>query len=162
MKRAQRGQLPLVEAVKKLQSELMGGPAAGQPDAVANAKKIVLLLLGAAYQRFLGALEEQQEVMAGIADCMMNAYAMESAALRTSKLGPKGGGASDMAAVFTQSAMEQIELHARTVLAACAEGDTLRTTLALLKRLTKHEPVNVIEARRRIASRLLEAERYVV
>jgi alkylation response protein AidB-like acyl-CoA dehydrogenase len=160
LKRAQRGQLPLVEAVKKLQAELMSGPLAGQPDLVTNAKKIVLLLLGAAYQRFLTAIEEQQEVMAGITDAMMNAFAMESVALRTAKLGAKAGIAADMAAVFQQSAMEQIESHARTVLAACSEGDTLRTTLALLKRLTKHEPVNVIEARRRIARRLLDAERY--
>ncbi|HET8548680.1 MAG TPA: acyl-CoA dehydrogenase family protein [Bryobacteraceae bacterium] len=161
LKRAQRGQLPLVEAVKRLQAELMSGPGGGQADPITNAKKIVLLLLGAAYQRFHAAIEEEQEVMAGITDSMMNAFAVESVALRTAKLGAAAGPARDMAAVFTQSAMEQIDLHARTVLAACSEGDTLRTSLALLKRLTKHEPVNVIEARRAIAKRLLEAERYV-
>ncbi len=164
LKRALRGQLPLVEAVKKLQSELTSGPLPPPEDAerglVENAKKAGLLLLGAAYQRFLGTLEEQQEVLAGITDVLMNAYAMESVYLRTKKLGGKAGVASEMSAVFLREAMEQVEASGRTVLAACAEGDMLRASLALLKRLTRFEPVNSIEARRKIARRLLNAGRY--
>jgi alkylation response protein AidB-like acyl-CoA dehydrogenase len=169
LKRAQRGQLPLVEAVKKLQAELLTGPALGGNGAesedaklVANAKKAGLLILGVAYQRFLTAIEEQQEVMAGITDVLMNAFAMESVYLRTQKMGAKGSNAAAMSAIFVREAMEQIESSARTVLAACAEGDNLRTNLAVLKRFTKFEPVNAIELRRGIAKRLLEAGRYVV
>jgi hypothetical protein len=126
---------------------------------VANAKKTALLLLGVAYQRFLGAIEEQQEVLAGIADVMMNAYAMESAYLRAQRL---GGHAQDMAAVLLRESTEWIESSARAVLAACAEGDNLRTNLAVLRRFVKFEPVNAIEMRRRIAARLLESGRYQV
>ena len=165
LKRAMRGQLPLVEAVKKLQSELTTGPFAGVSDDVenelcGNAKKIGLLLLGAAYQRFLTALEDQQEVLAGISDVLMSAFAMESVYLRTRKLGAKTGATADMCAVFLRESMETIELRGREVLAACAEGDNLRVSLALMRRLTRFEPVNSIEARRRIARRLLDAERY--
>jgi butyryl-CoA dehydrogenase len=169
LKRAQRGQLPLVEAVKKLQAELLAGPSLSSngtesEDAklVANAKKTGLLVLGIAYQRFLTAIEEQQEVMAGITDVLMNAFAMESVYLRTQKLGAKGTNGAAMSAVFIREAMEQIESAARTVIAACAEGDNLRTNLAVLKRFTKFEPVNSIELRRGIARRLLEAGKYVV
>jgi alkylation response protein AidB-like acyl-CoA dehydrogenase len=127
LKRAQKGTLPLVEAVKKLQSEILAGPQlGGEIDMVANAKKIGLFALGIAFQKYMTALEEQQEVVANITDILMNAYAMES------------------------------------VLAACSEGDTLRTNLAVLKRFTKYEPVNTIGLRRKIAARMIEAGKYTV
>ena len=168
LKRAQRGQLPLVEAVKKLQAELLGGPAAAadsesaEAKLVANAKKAGLFVLGVAYQRYLTAIEEQQEVLAGITDVLMNVFAMESVYLRTQKLGSKGTNAAAMSAVFLRQATEQIESSARTVIAACTEGDSMRMNLAVLKRFTKFEPVNAIELRRGIAKRLLEAGKYVV
>jgi alkylation response protein AidB-like acyl-CoA dehydrogenase len=162
LKRAQRGQLPLVEAVKKLQSEILAGPAtAGLVD---NAKKAALLALGIAYQKYGAALEDQQEVLASITDIAMNAFVMESVELRARKLANlhKGEIATDVCAVFLREAMEIVESAARNVLAACSEGDTLRTNLAVLKRFTKFEPVNAVAARRRIAERLLAAGRYLV
>jgi alkylation response protein AidB-like acyl-CoA dehydrogenase len=170
LKRAQRGQLPLVEAVMKLQSQLLSGPALSNVDVsrpvtlVENAKKIALLCLGIAYQRFLNALEDQQEVLAGITDIAMNAFAMESVVLRTEKLAAKRNAdlARDMTAVFVREAMENIDSSARNVIAACSEGDSLRTNLAVLKRFTKLEPVNAVELRRSISERLLDAERYLV
>jgi len=163
LKRAQRGQLPLVEAVKKLQSELLAGPSPST--LVANAKKVALLCLGVAYQRYMNALDDQQEILAGITDIAMNAFAMESAVLRTEKLAASKRNAelaSDMCAVLTRESMEAIESSARTVLAACVDGDMLRTNLAVLKRFTKFEPVNAIALRRKIAARLIESERYIV
>jgi butyryl-CoA dehydrogenase len=160
LKRAQRGTLPLVAAVKKLQAEILSGAGSGESDVIANSKKIGLLLLGAAYQRFGEKLEAQQEVMAGITDVLMNSYAMESASLRARKRGRET--ASDMAAVFCADAMDAIEISARTVLAACAEGDELRTNLAVLRRFTKRDAVDTIALRRKIAARLIEAGRYVV
>jgi alkylation response protein AidB-like acyl-CoA dehydrogenase len=174
LKRAQRGQLGLVAAVKQLQAELMAAPPltagthtepfAAETKLVAQAKKVALLLLGAAYQRFLDKIEQQQEVMAGITDVAMSAFAMESVVLRARRLAQSGKGemARAMAEVFARESMEAIEVSARTVLAACAEGDNLRLSLAALKRLTRHEPVNAIQIRRRIAERLLAAEKYVV
>jgi len=168
LKRAQRGQLPLVEAVKKLQAEILAGPSLAEGDEdsrlVANAKKVALFALGVAFQKYMAALEEQQEVLAGITDIAMNAFAMESTWLRTQKLAKlhKGGIAAEMCPVFLREAMETIESAARNVLAASSDGDALRTNLAVLKRFTKFEPVNAVAARRRIAARLLEADRYAV
>jgi len=162
LKRAQRGQLPLVEAVKKLQAEILAGPAtAGLVD---NAKKAALFALGIAYQKYGAALEDQQEVLASITDIAMNAFVMESVELRARKLANlhKGEIAADVCAVFLREAMEIVESAARNVLAACSEGDALRTNLAVLKRFTKFEPVNAVAARRRIAERLLAAGRYLV
>jgi hypothetical protein len=115
-----------------------------------------------AYQRYLTALEEQQEVLAAITDIIMYAYAMESAYLRGTKLGTKSVTTAQMIAVFLRDSMDRAEASARSVLAAASEGDMLRTNLAVLRRLAKYEPVNAIEARRAIARRLLEAERYTV
>jgi Acyl-CoA dehydrogenase, C-terminal domain len=168
LKRAQRGQLPLVEAVKKLQAEILAGPApaSGSEDArlVENAKKTALFALGVAYQKFAASLEEQQEILASITDIAMNAFAMESVYLRTQKLAKlhKGEIAADVCGVFLRESMEIVESAARNVLAASSEGDTLRTNLAVLKRFTKFEPVNAIAARRRIAERILTAGRYLV
>ena len=169
LKRAQRGQLGLVEAVKKLQAEVLGGPTlstGGDEDTklVANAKKVALFALGVAYQKFMAGLEEQQEVLASITDIAMNAFAMESTLLRTQKLASnhKGEVAAMMCPVFLREAMETVESAARNVLAASAEGDALRTNLAVLKRFTKFEPINAIAVRRQIADRLLAADRYVV
>jgi butyryl-CoA dehydrogenase len=173
LKRAQRGQLPLVEAVKKLQSELLSGPTLSpaptgpfgeEEKLVENAKKVTLLTLGVAFQKFLTKLEEEQEVLAGITECAMNTFAMESTLLRTQKLAANGKGeaAADMCRIFCREAMEIIESSARTVLAASSEGDTLRTNLAVLKRFTKFEPVNAIALRRKLAERLLQSERYGV
>ncbi len=169
LKRAQRGQLGLVEAVKKLQAEILAGPtlaAGGSEDArlVENAKKSALFALGVAYQKFGAALEEQQEILASLTDAAMNAFAMESVYLRAQKLAKlcKGEIAGDVCAVFLREAMEIVESAARNVLAGSSEGDTLRTNLAVLKRFTKFEPVNAIAVRRRIAGRLLSAGRYVV
>jgi hypothetical protein len=67
-----------------------------------------------------------------------------------------------MAAVFACEAMDTIDLAARAVMAACSDGDALRTNLAVLKRFTKYEPLNTIGLRRKIAARLIQAERYVV
>jgi alkylation response protein AidB-like acyl-CoA dehydrogenase len=163
MKRAQRGRLPLVEAVKRLQNDLLGGPAFNSGDSeearmAANAKKTALFLLGIAYQKHFDDLENQQEIVAAITDVAMNAFAMESCVLRSRK----NSIGQDMTAVFVHDAMETVESAARRVVAACSEGDALRMNLSILKRFTKCDPVNTIALRRRIAARLLEAERYVV
>ena len=88
----------------------------------------------------------------------MEAFAIESVSLRVEKTG-KG---ADMRDVFVRDAMTRIEGFARPVLAACSEGDTLRSNLAVLRRFAKYDPVNSIAIRRRIADGLLSAGHYVV
>ncbi len=174
LKRAMRGQLPLVEAVRKLESEILSGPGASQAAGegplaeeariTANAKKIALFAMGVAYQRYLNALEDQQEILAGLTDMMTEAFATESAVLRARKLAANGRGAvaADLCAVLARDSIGRVESAARAVLAACAEGDALRANMAVLRRLARVEPVNAIALRRRIAAKLLEAGRYVV
>jgi hypothetical protein len=153
LRRAKKGTLPLAAALKNLSTTATA-------DVVANAKKIGLLLLGAASKRYGDALEEQQEVVAGITDVLMNAFALESASMRARKTRKKN--AADMAAVFADETMENIKASSKTVLAACSEGDALRTNLALLRGLTAYELVDSVDLRRRIAGRLLQAGKYVV
>jgi alkylation response protein AidB-like acyl-CoA dehydrogenase len=171
LKRAQKGTLPLVEAVMKLQAEILSGPSlsssgtTGEIDMVANAKKVALFVLGVAYQKFMAKIDEQQEVVANITDVLINTYAMESASLRARKIagnGKSAENANDLLAVFSREAMDTIESCARTVLAACSEGDALRMNLGVLKRFTKYETIDLIGTRRKIAARLIQAERYVV
>jgi len=164
LKRAQRGQLGLVKAAQGVMSEIVGGQATGDwPDEehrlVSNAKKIALVLMGVGYQKFLGELDKQQEVLAGISDVVMDAFAMESALLRSLKKPSEA--MSDMTAVLLRDAMAHIEISARNVLAACSVGDALRTNMAVLRRLAKYEPVDAIGLRHKIAQRLLAAGRYV-
>jgi alkylation response protein AidB-like acyl-CoA dehydrogenase len=167
LKKAQKGQLPLVDAVKKLMGEVMAGPSLGASDGlsdearlVQNAKKISLFALGVAYQKYLAKLDEQQEVLATLTDIMMATFAMESVHLRTEK--NPSDQKREMTSVFLRESMEQLEGFARTVLSNVSEGDALRMNLTILKRLTKHEPVNAIAIRRSIAARLIQAEKYVV
>jgi alkylation response protein AidB-like acyl-CoA dehydrogenase len=157
LKRAQQGRLGLVKAAKALMDEVLSGPS-GSSGLIGNAKKVALLLMASAFEKFGLELEKQQEVVAGIADIIMETFAMESVQLRSEK----SGVGADMCAVLLPDAMARIEIFARPVLAACAEGDTLRANMAVLRRFTKYEPVDSIALRRRIAERLLSAGRYIV
>jgi butyryl-CoA dehydrogenase len=172
LKRAQRGQLALVEAVKKAQAEALSpaplttpdrSPFAAERRLVENAKKVALLALGAAYLKHREKIEEQQEVLAGITDIAMQAFALESLVLRAQRLAgtSKAGAAADAGAVFARDSMELVFSAARDVFAACLEGDMLRSTMAVLRRLTKYEPVDAVAARRRLAAKLLESGRYL-
>jgi alkylation response protein AidB-like acyl-CoA dehydrogenase len=152
LKRAQRGQLGLVKAATGVMAEILGGSTAAETDEestlVHNAKKIALLLLGVAYQRFVAELEKQQEVLAGVSDVIMDVFAMESVLLRSRKHAtPK---AALICSVFLRDTLAHAELAARTVLAACSEGDSLRTNMAVLRRFAKYQPVDAIALRRRL------------
>ena len=102
----------------------------------------------------------------GVADIVIDAYAMESAILRAQKLaaaqGPEAAARYiDMTRVFCNDAVERIEAHAKNTLAAMSEGDELRTLLAALRRFTKMTPINTVAARQRIANAMIEANKYV-
>ena len=173
MKRARSGQLALLPAIKKLMDEVLGGsaaatatdgPLAAERALVTAAKKIALFVAGAASQKYMMALSDQQEVMGAIADIIIEAYAIDSAVLRTRKLAAAHGESAlpqAMTQVYIHCAMERIEASARKVIAAIAEGDTLRTQLAILKKLSKFQPYNTVALRRQIAARVLDAGKYV-
>jgi butyryl-CoA dehydrogenase len=180
LKRAMNGQLPLLPAIKKLMDEVMSGPSMGGEAAgplaaeralLANAKKICLFAAGAASRKYLDKMTDHQEVMAAIADMVIECYAMDSALARALKLAgqattaPAGDSDSTPAAmtrIYFSGAMPRIEAAARKVLAEVAEGDMLRTAMAILRRLAKHEPANVIGLQEQVAARTLEAGKYAL
>ncbi|MBV9762361.1 MAG: acyl-CoA dehydrogenase family protein [Acidobacteriaceae bacterium] len=170
LKRASRGILPLVPAAQALMGQIFSGSLPAQ-DAdeerrlAANAKNIALLSLAVAFQKHGAELDQQQELLMHIADMVMEAFAMESSLLRARKLAafPKRAAvAADLAAVFLRDAMGRVELAARNVAGACLEGDFLRKTMQVLRRLAGYDPPDSIALRRRIATRLLARERYLI
>jgi alkylation response protein AidB-like acyl-CoA dehydrogenase len=169
LKRAARGLLPLFEAARAVLQETES-PAAADTSAdselslVHNAKKIALLTLGVAHQKYGAQLEQQQEIIMNLSDIIMEGFAMESCLLRSRKLAAAGGGANaaDACAVYLRDAITKVELSSRTVLSACAQGDELRRNLSRVRGYASHDPVNAIALRRQIAGRLLASERYTV
>jgi len=176
LKRAMSGQLPLMPAIKKLMDEVLSGPSAGEdlegPFAderklVSQAKKLGLFAAGAATQKYMQAIQDQQEIMGAIADMTIETYAMESAVLRAQKIAEtKGESAAalpiSMTRVYLSQAMEKVESAAKKVIAAVADGDMFRTQLAILRRLAKYEPFNTIELRQQIAQKMLERGKYTL
>jgi alkylation response protein AidB-like acyl-CoA dehydrogenase len=176
MKSALAGKLALLPAAQALMDEILTPPMvsfdeddsllAAEQQLARNAKKVGLMTLGTAAQKFMMKLGDQQEILIGIADIIMDAYAMESAILRAQKLAAAQGEAAaarylDITRVFCNDAVERIDARAKNTLAGMAEGDELRTLLAALRRFTKLTPVNTIAARQRIADVMIEANKYV-
>lgn len=180
MKRAMNGQLPLLPAIKALMDEIMqppsfeseesDAPLAREAKMLGNLRKIFLLAAGAASQRYMTTLQDQQEVMADLADCIMAIYALESALLRARKLsgsaskGSSGSAsiAAAMTAGFAEEALATVEQAARRVLAASAEGDALTIQLTVLRRFARVAPVDGIALNRRIARHFIDSGRYKI
>ncbi len=174
LKRAMSGQIPLLPAIKKLMDEVLSGPSmseaaegplSAERAMLANAKKIALFTSGAASQKYMQQLADQQEIMGALADIVIETYAAESALLRAQKMIERQGESAAslpvaMARVYLQHALEKIETSARKVITAIADGDMLRTQLAILKRLSKYEPFNTIALRQQIAQRVIETGKY--
>ena len=176
MKSAMSGRLALLPAAQALMDEVLS-PQIGSFDdddtvlaaeqkLAQNAKKVALMMLGTAAQKYMMKLADQQEVLMGIADVIMDTYAMETAILRARKLVSSQGEAAaerylDMTRVFCNDAVERIEARAKNTLAGMSEGDELRTLLAALRRFTKLQPMNTIAARQRIAGEMIAANKYV-
>ena len=175
MKRAMAGELPLMRAIKALMDEVMQPPSfdsgeeaeevlAREGEILAAVKKIALFAAGVASQRYMAALQDQQEIMADLADIISQAFALESALLRARKLAAAGkntsGVAAAMTALLADESVALAEQAARRVLAASAEGDELRTQLAILRRLARFVPEDTVKLSRTIAQHCIRAERY--
>jgi len=177
MKRAMNGKLQLLGAIKRVMDEVMEPPAfggdadQGQPLAheaavLAAVKKTTLFAAGVASQRFMTGLEEQQEIMADLADMISQVFALESALVRAQKIARAGRSSAEVAAAMTgllaDESMALAERAARRVLAACGEGDALETQLAILRRLARVVPADVVALSRAAARQCIELERYPV
>jgi alkylation response protein AidB-like acyl-CoA dehydrogenase len=177
LRKALKKELPFFAAAKQVADDLMG-PApfaeAGEPTFLEEEEKLVgamkracVAALGFAAQKFGDTVKDQQEVLSGVADMVMETYACGSGLLRAlKKAGRDGEDAArpmaDLVTLYVHDAMDRLAIAGRNVLAQCAEGDELRTMLAGLRRLTKHEPVNRAKLHHAIAGRLVETGRYVV
>jgi alkylation response protein AidB-like acyl-CoA dehydrogenase len=175
MKRAMTGQLPLLPAIKNLTDELFAlqsfssdensdDPFVREEKMLTNAKKLFLFAAGSASQKYLNGLADQQEVMAALAEMILEIYALDSALARARKLAANHSAQAELAQSMTQfyaaNAFDIVENSARQVIAAVAEGDMLRTQLAILRRLAKHEPVNSINLSRLIARAAIDRGQY--
>ena len=174
LKRAMAGSLPLIPAAMKLADEILAGPSfeespegvlADEARVVANAKKIFLQAAGGAVQKFREKLAEEQELVAALANIVMEVYAMESCLLRAQKAAAaKGESAAsvmiDAARVFIADAAERVDHEARRALAAVHEGDMLTTQIAVLKRFGKRGAVDTIGLRRKVAAAVQSQDRY--
>ena len=172
VRRALKGHLPLIEAARKLQDEILApapaaaaadGPLAAQLAALGMFKKVGLAVLGVALQTYGEKLSDQQEVLSLEADILIDTFAAESMVHRALATGESGAGAlqADAARAFVNDAAVRIESAARSALAAMTEGDTLRTHLAALRRLLKVSPVNTVAIRRRLADEAVARGGYV-
>ncbi|HEY8342398.1 MAG TPA: acyl-CoA dehydrogenase family protein [Calditerricola sp.] len=174
VKKALRGELALLPAVQALQQELLtlvptepgDAPLEREADLVRRAKKLFLFLAGLGVQKHQQALEREQELLAAVADCVIEVFAMESALLRAQKAIARDG--LEKAALkvaytqaYVQDAFDKLERIGRIALAALEEGDALRIQLAVLRKLVRRMPLNAVALKRQIAARVLEAERYV-
>jgi len=161
-RRAAKGEPPVIAAAKALQEELLGppqmavqddAPLADERRAVDAFKKAALMVFGVALQTYGQKLADQQEVLMHLADMFIDVYSAESAVLRAMAVSsrPNGSLHSDAARTFVNDAGMRLEASAKSALAAMAEGDTLRTLLAALRRLFKMTPINTAALRRHLA-----------
>ncbi len=177
IKRAMKGELPLMAAAKQLQAEILEFPSldeeedesflAEEKHLVSKAKKVALLAAGVAFQKYMDKIAEEQGILGNIADILIEIYGMESALLRTLKIvTEKGEDAAAVPAKLTRlciyNAMGKIDLWAKEVLAASSEGDELRTMLAALRRFTRFALEDTLRLRLEIADDFIEKEKYVI
>jgi alkylation response protein AidB-like acyl-CoA dehydrogenase len=174
LRKAMKGELPLLQKATLLQEELMllmptevgTEPLDQEKYLVQMAKKVFLMVAGLAVQKYGPQLEKEQELLANVADIVSEIYAMESVVLRTEKAINKDGAEKHaskllMTQVYCQEAFNRIEADAKESLVTVVEGDQLRMMLSALRKLTRHTPINVIQKKRTIAADVIKQERYI-
>lgn len=175
LKRAMKGHLDLMTPAMAVQKELMSIPDFSSEEetglfiqekkALANLKKAGLMVAGAAVQKFMNKLADEQEIIMNLADMLIEGYIAESALLRVEKMiSMKGEKAceiqKEMAIIYLHEAMQKAAAAGREAITSFAEGDELRLMLMGLKRFTKMEPYNLKNARRKVADYVIEKGEY--
>lgn len=175
VKKAMKGELPLLQAAASLQQELMSyypqeiedAPLAAEKHLIDMTRKIILMVAGSALMKYQQAISKEQELLAFAADMIIELYAMDSIVKRTEKAIAANGLESeqqklDLTTVYVQEAFDRVEAWAREALATMEEGDDLRLRLSILKKLTRRTPVNTVHLKRTIADRVIEAGGYAL
>ena len=175
VKRAMKGELNLMPAAMAVGKEIMAIPDFAQPEegilmaekkVIKNLKKASLMIAGASLQKFMMKFEHEQEIIMNLADMLIELYVAESALLRVEKLiGVRGevacGLQKDAAMIYLHNAVDKVNIAGKSAITSFAEGDELRVMLMGLKRFTKIEPMNLKDARRRIAEASVEKNGYL-
>ncbi|KQS25380.1 acyl-CoA dehydrogenase family protein [Dyadobacter sp. Leaf189] len=176
LKRAMKGQLDLMGPAAAVGKEIMSIPDFGAEEeetlfakekkVLKNLKKAVLMVSGAAVQKFMMKLSEEQEIIMNLADMVIEIYVAESVLLRVEKsielLGEEANALQrDIAAIYLNRAVEKVNSAGKSAITSFAESDELSVMLMGLKRFTKIEPSNLKNARRRIADELISKNAYV-
>lgn len=173
LRKAMKGELPLLEKAGALQEELVqllpaeGGeePLEQEKQLLSMAKKIFLFIAGLGVQTYGEALQQEQELLANVADIVNDVYQMESAILRTEKARSRANDKGDLklllTQIFCQEAFRRIEGHAKESLIMMEEGDQRRMLLSILRKLTRHEAIDVVKKKRLIAAAVLEECGYI-
>lgn len=175
LKKAMKGELPLLQKAQSLQEELLmmmpeapGNEPLAQEAAIAeNAKKLGILAAGLAAQTYGKKLDAEQEILVNIANIANDVFAIDSAVARTLKAIDRSGEEAAKQKVlyteiFAQEALARIEAEAKEIIVASTDGDNRRMMLSALRKLTRFEPHNLIAKKREAAARLIEAEKYIV
>lgn len=175
LRKALKGELPLMQKAQKLQDELMmmmpvepgTEPLDREKQLTAGTKKVALMIAGLGAQKYGKSLETEQEILAKLADIISLAYTMESALLRTEKAFKRDGGEKNRqkllyTEIFCQDAVMKVEMLARESLAALEEGDTFRMMNSALRKLIRHTPMNSVAKKREAAEALISEEKYTV
>ncbi|MEK3745641.1 acyl-CoA dehydrogenase family protein [Brevibacillus sp. FSL K6-0770] len=175
VKKAMKGELPLMQVATSLQAELMSyypeeiedAPLAVEKHLLGMTRKIILMVAGSALMKYQQAISKEQELLAFAADMLIELYAMDSIVKRTEKAVAANGLEAEqhklaLTAVYVHEAFDRVEAWAKEALAAMEEGDELRLRLSILKKLTRRTPINTVGLKRAIADRVIEAGGYVV
>jgi hypothetical protein len=174
LKRAMKGELDLMGPAQKVAAELMSIPDFGieeedffttEKKYISNFKKAVLMVAGSAVQKLMMSLAKEQEVLMYIADMLIETYVSESVLLRVEKLAGQRGEdkvseQKDMMQVYIRDAADKIFKAGKEALNSFVEGDEARMMMVGLKRFTKTEAINTTAARRRIAAKLIDENKY--
>ncbi|GAB6171038.1 acyl-CoA dehydrogenase family protein [Paradesulfitobacterium aromaticivorans] len=173
LKRAMTGELPLLAAAKNVQKDLMAVSLASEEEGlgalgqlVQKGKKLALLASGLAAQNVGAALKDDQYVLMGLAEIVLQVYAMESAVLRAQKVQSLDVSAEHKlfaekaATLGAFSAFNLLEQHSKEVVCAVEKGDSLRTVLAAVRKLSRRPAVDMIGLRREIAGMVIEKGKY--
>ena len=175
VKRAMKGELNLMPAAMAVGKEIMAIPDFAEPEegilmaekkVIKNLKKASLMIAGAALQKFMMKFEHEQEIIMNLADMLIELYVAESALLRVEKLiGVRGEVAcelqKDAAMIYLHNAVDKVNNAGKSAITSFAEGDELSVMLMGLKRFTKIAPMNLKDARRRIAEASIEKNGYL-
>ena len=174
LKRAMKGELDLMGPAMAVQKELMSIPEFGDGDdspfatelkTIANMKKCILMVAGAAVQKLMMTLSKEQEIIMNIADMAIQTFVAESMLLRVMKTIEKTGEENNkvklaMLHVYMNDAVDIVAKSGKEAINSFAEGDEQRMMLLGLKRFTKVAPFNAKEARRVVAAKLIEENKY--